>query len=104
MKIILTNEYKSGNFKEGGKAAVTILKARSRVLNIHITFMHVFVCVCVCVCLCVRAFMCTLGCQLVVTTTLYYGCEKVIHKVAQHVPNVPWSLHFYVVTMLCMYV
>ena len=27
--------------------------------------------------------MCTLACELVVTTTLYYGCEKVIHNVAQ---------------------
>ena len=45
---------------------------------------------CVCVCVCVRAFMCTLGCELVVTTTLYYNCEKVIHNVAH---NVPQSCH-----------
>ena len=66
-----------------GKAAVNILKARSRVLNIHIKCMHVFVCVCVCVC----AFMRTLGCELVVTTTLYYGCEKVIHNVVTTCPQ-----------------
>ena len=36
--------------KNGRKAAANILNARSSVLNIHISFMHVFVCVCVCVC------------------------------------------------------
>ena len=71
--------------KKGKKAAVNILKARSRVLNIHITFMHVFVCV--------RAFMYTLGCELVVITTLYYGCEKGIHNI---VHNVPRNIHLYI--------
>ena len=39
------------------------------------------VCACVCVCVCVCIWVCTLGCELVVTTTLYYGCEKVVHNV-----------------------
>ena len=44
-------------------------------------------CVCVCECVSVRAFMRTLGCELVVTTTLYYGCEKVIHNVVTTCPQ-----------------
>ena len=69
---------KRSDKKKDGKAAVNILKARSRVLNIHITFMHVFVCVCVCVWVCVCVCVCVCAC---IDATLYYGCEKVLHNV-----------------------
>ena len=69
--------------KKGKKAVVNILKDRSSVLNISISFMHV----CVCVYVCVHACAHSLGCQLVVTTTLCYGCEKVIHNVITTCPQ-----------------